>query len=338
MTKTITELIQVDTSLVTPVYKQIVQSICRTIENGALNKGDVLPSVNKISEVFQLARGSVFTAYNELRASGIIDSIPGKGYFVSSTETRQQKRVFLLFSSFTSYKESLFNSLLESLPKNYVLDIYFHHHDIKTFENLVRDRASYYHVFVIVPEVNVNTVSILSLLDQKKLFLLDAGFKEYKNEYRGVFQNEEKDIYTILLTNQDKIDRYKRLYLVVPGGNDTKNIVNGFNKFSRKISTTTGIKNNVDLPAMKKGDGYIVTDDSDLVEIVQHAKKNQWILGKDIGVISYNESILKSMIGNGISTITTDFKTMGNSMADLIVTGKRAVIENPFIMIDRKSF
>ena len=123
---------------------------------------------NKIAEKFSLARGSVFTAYNDLRASGIIDSIPGKGYFVSSTETRQHKRIFLLLSTFTPYKEILFNSLLNSLPENCTLDVYFHQHNIKLFEALVRSEAGHYNIFIIVPEVNNNTMNILALLDPKE--------------------------------------------------------------------------------------------------------------------------------------------------------------------------
>ncbi len=79
MKKRLTELITIDPTLTTPVYKQIVQSIYRNIDNGVLSQNDILPSVNSISEKFSLARGSVFTAYNDLRAAGIIDSIPGKG-------------------------------------------------------------------------------------------------------------------------------------------------------------------------------------------------------------------------------------------------------------------
>ena len=41
MKKTITDLIQIDTSLATPVYKQIIQSIYRDIDNGILEKDDV---------------------------------------------------------------------------------------------------------------------------------------------------------------------------------------------------------------------------------------------------------------------------------------------------------
>jgi len=338
MKKPITELIQIDSSLATPVYKQIVQSIYRNIDNGVLVKDDLLPSVNKISEEFSLARGSVFSAYNDLRASGIIDSIPGKGYFVSSTETKQNKRVFLLFSTFTPYKETLFNALLNSLPKTYTLDIYFHHHSIKMFETLIREQAGYYNTFIIMPEVANNTLSILSKLDQKRTYLLDVGFKEYKKEYPGVFQNFEKDIYSILLSKQDLVSKYKRLFLVFPEGARTKDIVSGFTKFSKKITTPTDIKNTVVASDIKKGDAFIVIDDNHLVDIIKLAKASNWVLGKDIGVISYNETSLKSVIGEGVTTITSDFESMGKSMADMIVSGKRELIENPFVMIDRKSF
>ncbi len=334
MKKPITELIQIDTSLAIPVYKQIVQSIHRNIENGILLKDDVLPSVNKISEEFSLARGSIFTAYNDLRASGLIDSVPGKGYFVSGTQTKQNKRIFLLFSTFNPYKQILFNALLNSFPKTWTLDIYFHHHDIKTFETLLREQAGYYNLFIIMPEVNNETMAILSKLDSKKVFLLDVGYKEYKKEYPGVYQNFEKDICTVLLANLKLISKYKRLLLVLPNDIRTKDIVSGFNKFSKKKALTTAIKNTFVPGEVKKGDAYILINDDDLVELVKFSKAKQWQLGKDLGVMCYNETKLKSIIGDGITTITSDFEAMGKTMAQLAMAGKRDVVENPFIMID----
>lgn len=338
MKKSISELIQIDPSLATPVYKQIVQSIYRNIDNGVLTKDDLLPSVNKISEEFSLARGSVFNAYNDLRASGIIDSIPGKGYFVLSTETRQNKRIFLLFSTFTLYKETLFNALLDSLPKTYTLDIYFHHHSIKMFETLIREQSGYYNTFIIMPEVNNDTLGILNKLDQKHTYLLDVGYKEYKKDYPGVYQNFEKDIYSILLSHQHLIVKYKRLFLIFPDGTRTKDIITGFNKISKKIPVATAVKNTVADADIKQGDAFIVIDDNHLVDIIRLAKANNWQMGKDIGVISYNETSLKSVIGEGITTITTDFKAMGKILADMVITGKRDVVENQFVMIDRQSF
>ncbi len=228
--------------------------------------------------------------------------------------------------------------MLNSLPKTCTLDIYFHHHSIKMFETLIREQAGYYNTFIIMPEVNNDTLSILSRLDQKKTFLLDVGYKEYKKEYPGVFQNFEKDIYSILLSNQQLVAKYKRVFLIFPEGTRTKDIIAGFNKFSKKMSVETGIKTSVDAKVIKKGDAFIVIDDNHLVEIIKLTKGNNWQLGKDIGVISYNETNLKSVIGEGVTTITTDFETMGKTMANMILSSNHEVVENPFIMIDRKSF
>ncbi|MBS1603685.1 MAG: GntR family transcriptional regulator [Bacteroidetes bacterium] len=332
------DLIQIDPSLTTPVYKQIVQSISRNIDNGILNKDDMLPSVNQIAAEFSLARGSVFTAYNELRSSGIIDSIPGKGYFVLSTETRQKKKIFLLFSTFTPYKEILYNALLNNLPETCALDIYFHHHSMRMFETLIREQSAYYNTYVIMPEVNDNTLGILSKLDLKHTFLLDVGLREYRENYPGVYQNFEKDIFSILMDSEQLVRKYKRLFLIFPDGSRTRDIISGFQKFGRKKIIATELKSGVGAGDIQKGDAFIIIDDNNLVDVIHAAREKGWQLGKDIGVISYNESPLKSVVGNGITTITTDFVAMGKTMAEMVVSGKREVVENPFVMIDRKSF
>ncbi len=336
--KQATSLIELDPSLAMPVYKQIVQSIYRNIENGVLSKDDVLPSVNQIAAQFSLARGSVFAAYNDLRASGIIDSIPGKGYYVSSTQTRQKQNIFLLFSTFTPYKETLFNALLNQLPKTSSLDIYFHYHSIKMFETLIKEQSAYYNTFIIMPEVNAETPAILSKLDPKNTYLLDVGFKEYKKLYPGVYQNFEKDIYSILMASQLLVAKYKRLFLLFPDSLRTRDIITGFNKFSKKNVTQTAVKNTISADQIQKHDAFIVIDDNHLVEIIKAAKLKNWKLGQDIGVISYNETNLKSIIADGITTITTDFAAMGKAIAEMAVSGKGEIIENAFVMIDRKSF
>lgn len=335
--KELTNIIEIDTSISMPVYKQIVQSIYKNIDSGILKKDDMLPSVNQIAAEFSLARGSVFSAYNDLRASGIIDSIPGKGYHVLSTQTNFKHNIFLFFSTFTPYKETLFNALLKNLPKTCSIDIYFHYHNIKMFETLIREQVGYYNKFIIMPEVHQNTLNILSKLDPKNTYLLDVGLKEFKEHYSGVFQNFEKDIYSILISSQDLISKYKRLFLVYPDTVRTRDIISGFNKFAKKKIIYTEVKNSISND-IEKHDAFIVIDDNHLVDIIKVAKEKKWTLGKDLGVMSYNETNLKSVIADGITTITTDFLMMGKTMAEMVTTGKRGIIENPFIMIDRGSF
>jgi len=189
-----------------------------------------------------------------------------------------------------------------------------------------------------MPEINAETSKILSKLDQRNTFLLDVGFKEHKKEYPGVYQNFEKDIYSILMSNKKLISKYKRLFLVFPGSTKTKDIITGFRKFSKTKTISTAVIHKFNTDDVKKQDAFIVIDDNDLVEIVKYAKSKDLQLGKDIGIISYNETSLKSVIGNGITTITTDFEAMGKSMAEMIITGERHVAENPFRIIDRQSF
>ena len=93
-----------------PIYKQIIYSICSNIDNGLLKHDYAIPSVNNVASEFSLARGFVFTAYNELKSLGIIKSISGKGCFVVSTlKPIHLKGTFLLS------KDKLTEELQEAL-------------------------------------------------------------------------------------------------------------------------------------------------------------------------------------------------------------------------------
>lgn len=50
-----------------------------------------------------------------------------------------------------------------------------------------------------------------------------------------------------------------------------------------------------------------------------------------MGIISYNETDLMDVLG--ISVISTDFKKMGITAAELILTNKNEIIKNPFYFI-----
>jgi DNA-binding transcriptional regulator YhcF (GntR family) len=337
MKKDLFDLIKIDGSLAVPIYKQIVQSVCRSIDNGLLAQHDKLPSVNSIAEKFSLARGSVFSAYNELRASGIIDSIPGKGYFVTSTQTKSSHKIFLLLSTFAPYRETLYNSIVQHMPKGSSLDIFFHNHNRKVFETLIREQAHYYNTFLIMPEIYDETLSVLSLLDPKHLFLLDTGYKQLRKYYPGIYQNFESDIRDILVKKKHLLSKYRRLFLIRPAGPNGADIVSGFKGFAKTVEFDTQVINDLSALSILPGDAFIVTDDNHLVELIQYANKAGLGIGRDLGILSYNESNLKSVIGNGISTITSDYLSMGKCIAEMISTDRRTVVENPFVMIDRGS-
>ncbi len=58
-------------------------------------------------------------------------------------------------------------------------------------------------------------------------------------------------------------------------------------------------------------------------------------MGTDIGVISYNETPMKALLG--ITVISTDFKGMGETAAKLVLKNKKEMAKNPFNYFERNS-
>ncbi len=331
-------LIKINPQESKPIYKQIVQSIRESIAIGKLKQGDLLPSVNHIAAEFSIARGSIFKAYNDLRNNGTIDSIPGKGYFVTNDNINTDKNIFLLLSTFNPYREVLFNAFIDEIKTKATVDIYFHHHNIKVFETLVRNHSAYYNTFIVMPVLHKDSEKILTELDQRRLYLLDSGMKELGSKYPYVCQNYEKDIYTFLESYKERLTKYKRVVLLFSSNSRSYDVITGFETFF-KNSAIPGIVEKKTLTfKFRKGDLYIINDDGDLVNIINGAKSNGWILGRDVGIVSYNETPLKSVIAEGITTITSDFGKMGRDMAKMVLNNKREKIENPFLTIERSSF
>lgn len=333
------EIIHIDINKPTPIYRQIVESIQQAIADEQLLQGDPIPSVNATAAQFSIARGSIFKAYNELRTAGIIDSIPGKGYFVINTRQSKKKHIFLLMSTYNPYREVFYNAFISTLKNKASVDMYFHHHNIEVFETLVQNHSSHYNTFVIMPEIHKKTCEILKKLDQRNLFILDTGLTEFGKDGAGVCQNYRRDIYDFLESIINRLSSYRRTVLLFSTNMRNYDVIKGFKSFflrhpeleSKVIRKTTSF-------VPDPGDLCLVMDDNDLVNLMLHSKQQGWLLGKDLGIISYNETPLKSVIGNGVSTISPDFEQMGISMAELVLENKRELIENPFLMLDRQSF
>src|SRR5690606_13763437 len=126
---------------------------------------------------FGIARGSIFKAYDELRASGIIDSVPGKGFFIVNTRQQDKKKIFLMLSTFNPYREVLYNKFIHKLKQAATADLYFHHHNIDIFETFMRGLDQHYNTFVIMPELHRKTKSILNEFNGKNLYILVTDFK-----------------------------------------------------------------------------------------------------------------------------------------------------------------
>jgi DNA-binding LacI/PurR family transcriptional regulator len=278
-------------------------------------------------------------AYNELKSRGIITSSIGKGYFIANTEIESQHKVFLLFDKLTAYKETLYVNLKDTLKGKGTVQIFFHHNNPKVFKSLVSSALGEYSEFVIMPMDDKDCLEVLEQLPKNKVFILDQGRSLTRNKFPYVCQDFERDIYRIFRENEDRIKNYKRLVLVTKNTRlHLKEIIRGFKDFCKQMPIEHVVITQLENFEILHGDTFIIVDDRDLVPLVKQAQAKNLKLGAELGIISYNEIPLKEIIAGGLTTISTDFSTMGRNMASMILSGKRDKIDNPFMMIHRNSF
>jgi DNA-binding LacI/PurR family transcriptional regulator len=92
---------------------------------------------------------------------------------------------------------------------------------------------------------------------------------------------------------------------------------------------------------IQKQDSFIILNgqlDIELIELIKTAKVKGLIIGKDIGIISYNESPINEIILNGLTTFSTDFKQMGELAAKMILDKSLKKIRCDFNLIKRNTF
>ena len=76
-----------------PVYLQIVDQIKSMAASGALRSGEALPSIRPLAEELRLNRNTVAKAYAELESLGVIETVPGRGCFLKSSQSPLRKEV-----------------------------------------------------------------------------------------------------------------------------------------------------------------------------------------------------------------------------------------------------
>ena len=77
-------MIIIDSKSSTPIYEQITIGIKELILKNVIKSGDKLPSVRELSTILTINPNKVSKAYMELEKQNIVESIKGKGTFITS--------------------------------------------------------------------------------------------------------------------------------------------------------------------------------------------------------------------------------------------------------------
>jgi DNA-binding transcriptional regulator YhcF (GntR family) len=335
------DIIRIDEYSSTPKYQQIINSILKAIESGRLHRQDILPSINDLSYELDVSRDTAEKGYRHLKKTGVLGSVPGKGYFIKNAVVDHVRNICLLFNKLSAHKKIIYDSFIESLGNNAAIDFYIYNNDFTLFKKLLNDRHDDYTHYVIIPhfiEGGEKACEIINTLPKEKLIVLDKKIAGITGEYAAVYENFSKDIYTALEKAGERLSKYHTLKIIFPGNSYYPHeIIDGFNRFCQDYAFSYKVISNIANEEISSGEVYISVMEDDLVNLIERTMQLQLEVGKQVGIISYNETPMKKIILNGITTISTDFREMGKMAAKLILSGSREHIEVPFLLTLRNS-
>ncbi len=341
--------IQIDKNSRIPKYQQIVDSIIYNISIGNLQIDEKIPSINMFSEEYLISRDTIEKAYSILKERKIISSIRGKGYYIARTQLISKINILFLINKLSTYKMKIYNTFINNMGGNSHTDLHIYHCDESLFLNLMAKNNKSYDYYVIMPHFKTKDLKHISYTDEVlktinkipkgKLIIMDNNKLEIDGDIVEIYQDFENDIYQALKEGLSKISSYKKLIMVYPKKSIypyPKRVLMGFKKFCTEFDMDFEILDEIyDDIILKRGDLFITIEESDLVNLINEIRDGELLIGKDIGVISYNDTQLKELLR--VTVISTDFEAMGETAARMILNKEKGKIKNPFHFIDRKS-
>ncbi len=299
--------------------QHLTEAIIKAISDGIYPAGSQLPSVNQLSKEHNLSRDTVFKAFNELKKRGIAESTPAKGYHVSNPSFR----VFLFLDTYSPFKDMLYNSFVNSLPKNYKVDLLFHYYNERLFEQVILDSLGRYNAYVVMNFSNEVFHEILRKIDNNKLLLLDLGDFE-KNGYSYVCQDFGPAVYQCLKDQNELFSKYSKAFLFFPKDSEHPRItIKYFKKFCKEINLECSVVEKLTEQNIEPGYVYFVIRQKELIELVKLCRLKNLKVGKDIGILAYNDTPVYEILENGITVISTDFGEMGKKAAKYVVSREK---------------
>jgi DNA-binding transcriptional regulator YhcF (GntR family) len=338
----VNKLLNISSEKRVPIYLQIVDSIIDAIRRGNYKKGDRIYSINELSNEYFLARDTVQKAYNILHDKGIITSVKGKGYYINDVHLDTSFKVLLLFSKISNYKKQIYNAFVQALGDKAIVDIKIHHFNTKILKDLIENHLSDYDYFVIMPHFYddpAEALKVIKSIPSEQLVILDQNIPYNDLKSPAVYQDFQNDIVEALENGMDLLEKYAKLYLVYPKiVSYSPEIMQGFKKFCMqnnfRFEVLSEINEDTDV---NDKEAYIVIEENDLCNLIKKSRNKGFQIGKNIGIISYNDSPLKEILLDGITVISTDHTKMGETAAQLILGNRNEKIKNPFVMIRRGS-
>jgi len=321
--------------------EQVAESIIAAIESGQIKPGEKLMAIKTYSKTHGLSKDTVENAYKLLKRRKYIVAVKGRGNYVLGVE-EQQIRVLLLFNKMSSYKKLIHDALLSEFGAQAKVDLVIHNYNPKTLVDAITEHLHKYHFYVIMPHFFYYAkpeeyMKAIQLIPDHQLVLMDKDLPQLKKKCLRIFQDFKEDIYEALVSVNDLIlGKYKQIIVIFPADCHHPVEVNmGVMTYCTERGLKYALIDAIEQESLVEDTIYIALTEVDLGELLKKIKESNLTLGKHVGVISFNDSLLKELLD--ITVITTDFSAMGRTAAKLMLNNKLESQRNQFGIITRGS-
>lgn len=330
-------------------YKQVLSEIEKSILDGTLEKGAWLPSMNEIAAETGISKETVKRALVTLRDRGYIASCPGKGYYVSKSagEIPQKLNILMILSNMDIFKQMLVDSFNKTLRNDAEVRIVFHNNDVDQLEYYVDQNLDTYDYYVVIPhfsiddETQMRVAKVLRRIPNRKFLMLDYYNRFMEGQFGAVCQDMLKDPESGLSEAVEDLKRSKCFNLVtLPESRYGALTQVSIMRFCERNGIQLRLMDSFP-QTVEDGEVYFLQTgrlSNSLAEFDEILRKNNKKIGKDVGLISYNDVPLNAVVLGGLTTISTDFEKMGVTAAEMILSGKMAKVHNDFRMTRRATF
>ncbi len=253
-------------------------------------------------------------------------------------------KVLLIFNKLSDFRNEIYDGFLSQTDGKASVDLYIHsisNYNSRHFEEVIHEKMDTYDYFAIMlhaTHLNEDILKTVNSIPKEKLLILDKRNEFIRGRYACVYQDFEADIYEALLKAKHLITKYKTLNFVIQEKYFySLAIMEGVTHFAVENNLKYNIYTEVNDEIIRKNEAYLVLSERFLSEILKQCQAQNFKIGLDIGILSYNEMPVKEVLSGGITVVTTDHYQLGKTAAYLILNGKKEHIRNPFLFIQRNS-
>jgi DNA-binding LacI/PurR family transcriptional regulator len=187
---------------------------------------------------------------------------------------------------------------------------------------VIQESIGKYTRYIVMNFDHPRVPEIISRIPRDRLLVIDWKIHSTP-DMSVIYQDFGETLYDSLRDHLELIRKYKRFtYLYPEFTYHPQESITWFERFGKDHGLQYQVLRQAKKFDVQKDDLYLLVSDRTLARFLDQCSAKNLIPGKDVGVISYNETPMKKYVKDGITVISTDFELMGKKAAEFAVQGE----------------